>query len=238
MARHDAFEVSESFRFIGRTFAEYRRLFGLERDALAGAAVLDCPGGPSSFTAVAARVADRTVAVDPVYGTPLADLAPVCRDAVERTVEQLRASPEQFVWTAYSDPADRGRYLRAAAERFLADYTRRPGRYLRAALPALPLATDSVDLALCGHLLFLYDDRLDAAFHADALCELARVARREVRVFPLHALDGDPSALVGPTSERLRDRGLAVERRPVDYEFQPGATEMLVVSDVAGFAGA
>jgi len=53
----------------------------------------------------------------------------------------------------------------------------------------------------------------------------------------LHALDREPSALVEPTNERLRARGPTVARCPVDYEFQPGATEVLVVSDVAGFAG-
>ncbi|MBX0286223.1 hypothetical protein EGH22_07785 [Halomicroarcula sp. F28] len=53
----------------------------------------------------------------------------------------------------------------------------------------------------------------------------------------MHALDREPSALVEPTSVHLRARGLTVARRPVDYEFQPGATEVLVVSGVAGFAG-
>jgi len=57
------FEVSDSFLFVGRTFQEYCRLFGLDQVGLAGRSVLDCPGGPGSFSAVASQLADRTVAV-------------------------------------------------------------------------------------------------------------------------------------------------------------------------------
>ncbi|WP_324759228.1 class I SAM-dependent methyltransferase [Haloarcula montana] len=231
------FEVDEDYRFIGRTFAEYGRMFGIERGDLADRVILDCPGGPGSFTAVAARLTRRTLAVDPAYGPSVERLSARCRAAVDRTVSQLQRDPSRFVWDEYGDPETRGRYLRAAAERFLADYATHPGRYLQAALPSLPLPTDSVDLVLSGNLLFLYDDRLDAAFHVDAMLELARVAREELRVFPLHALDHEESALLAPTVERLRERGLTVERHAVPYEFQPGATETLVVSGTAGFDG-
>jgi hypothetical protein len=40
-------------------------------------------------------------------------------------------------------------------------------------------------LSVCSHFLFTYADRLDLEFHHTALRELHRVARREVRVFPL-----------------------------------------------------
>jgi hypothetical protein len=47
------FDVGAEFPFVGRTFEEYRRLFGLNPATLAGRHMLGCPGGPSSFTAVA-----------------------------------------------------------------------------------------------------------------------------------------------------------------------------------------
>lgn len=53
---------------------------------------------------------------------------------------------------------------------------------------------------------------------------------REVRVFPLAALDATRSALVEPAVERLRADGLDASLREVPYEFQPGATTMLVVT--------
>lgn len=163
-----------------------------------------------------------------MYGPSAGALAAPLADAVERTVAQLREKRDLFVWDYYGDPETRGRFQRAAAERFLADYAAHPGRYVVGALPELPLADDTADLALVGNLLFLYDDRLDGAFHEAALRELARVAA-EVRVFPLASLDGERSGLVAPVVGALRAEGFAAGTRSVPYEFQPGATEMLVL---------
>lgn len=223
----DRYEV-EGFAFIGRTFGEYRRLFDLEPAALAGQSVLDCPGGPSSFTAVATEIGADVTAVDPQYGPGATELEAICESAIRDTLAELRAKRDLFVWEYYGDVDTRIRYLRAAATRFLADYGHNPGRYLQAALPDLPFPANSFDLALSANFCFLYDDRLDADFHVAALRELARVAD-EVRVFPLASLDTTRSEYVTETAEALRDEGYAVGKREVPYEFQPGATEMLVV---------
>jgi hypothetical protein len=228
---NSAYHVKEGFLAIGRTFAEYRRLFDLGVEDLAGRELLDCAGGASAFTATASELADRAVAVDPLFGPPAEALELRLHEAVEATREQLHEKRESFVWEFYGDVETRVRYLRAAAERFLADYATHPERYVAGELPAVPLATNSVDLALSANLLFLYDDRLDLSVHVAALGDLARVAREEVRVFPLASLDVTRSAYVDPVVERLRADGLAVDVREVPYEFQPGVTEMLVVGD-------
>ncbi|MFB6141627.1 MAG: class I SAM-dependent methyltransferase [Halosimplex sp.] len=224
------FEIADDFLTIGRTFAEYRRMFDLEAGDVAGAELLDCGGGAGAFTATAAELADSAVAIDPIFGRSPADLEPELEAAIEYNVEQLREKRDLFVWDFYGDVETRGRYLRAAAERFLADYATHPERYVAGALPELTLADDSVDLALVSNLLFLYDDRLDGAFHEAALRELVRVAREEVRVFPLHSLDRTRSAYVDPVADALRADGHAVEFREVPYEFQPGATEMVCIA--------
>jgi len=97
------------------------------------------------------------------------------------------------------------------------------------ALPDLPFADDAFDLTLSANLLFLYDDRLEEGFHHEAMAELSRVTDGEVRVFTLASLDRERSEFVEPVVERLRADGHGVEFREVPYEFQPGATEMLVV---------
>ena len=97
-----------------------------------------------------------------------------------------------------------------------------------AALPALPFADRSFDLALCSHLLFLYSAQLDEAFHAAAALELCRVAA-EVRIFPLLALGGRPSPHVEPVAATLRARGYHVSTEAVPYEFQRGGNQMLRV---------
>ena len=225
----EAFEVDDEFAFLGRTFAEYRRMFDLDVGSLQGRDVLDCPGGPGSFTAVAAELADSVTAVDPEYGPTATDLEPLCRRSVADNVEQLYEKRDLFVWDYYGDVETRGRYQRPAAERFLADYATHPERYVASALPDLPFADDAFDLTLSANLLFLYDDRLEEGFHHKAMAELSRVTDGEVRVFTLASLDRERSEFVEPVVERLRADGHGVEFREVPYEFQPGATEMLVV---------
>ena len=227
------YEVEADFLAIGRTFAEYCRMLDLDAAELSGRAVLDCGGGAGAFTATAAAVGADATAVDPLYDRPADALEPVLERAVEATDDQLREKADGFVWDYYGDVDVRVRHLRAAAHRFLADYEHHPDRYVAGALPDLPLEPDAVDLAVVANLLFLYDDRLDLSFHVAALRDLARVAREEVRVFPLASLDATRSEYVDPVAERLRADGHAVETREVPYEFQPGATEMLVVGGEA-----
>ena len=113
---------------------------------------------------------------------------------------------------------------------FLADYDdgRRERRYVNAALPSLPFADGAFDKALCSHFLFLYSQQFTLDFHIAAIQELRRVAR-EVRVFPLLALGGQPSAYVGPTVEELRRGGDRVSIEVVPYEFQRGGNQMMRV---------
>ncbi|SDM00241.1 hypothetical protein SAMN04487949_0457 [Halogranum gelatinilyticum] len=230
MPDETTFTVDEEFRLIGRTFEEYRAMFGLDATELVDTRVLDCPGGPGAFTAVASAVGADVTAVDPAYGPPASDLGPVCDQAVTETVTQLHEKRDLFVWDFYGDVETRGRYLRAAYERFLTDYERHPNRYVEAALPDLPFPDDSFDLTLSANLLFLYDDRLSSEFHHAAVDELLRVTRGEVRLFPLASLDRERSVFVDRVVGRLREQDIETEFRPVDYEFQPGATEMLVLS--------
>ena len=69
-------------------------------------------------------------------------------------------------------------------------------------MPALPFADAGFGLALCSRLLFLYSDHLSPDAHVAALRELLRVAR-EVRVFPLLTLAGEPSPNLAPVREAL-----------------------------------
>lgn len=241
----DSFEVERPFLFIGRTFAEYCQMFGLDHSQLGSRSILDCPGGPSSFAATAAQLGASVIAVDPAYGLSTRELAKRCKPEIDQTVAQLREKAGLFVLDEYRPPGGtdddavrtRGRYLRAAGHRFLADYELHPSRYVPAALPRLPFATNAFELVLSGNFLFLYDDQTTRSFHHEAVRELARVASEEVRIFPLAALDRERSSYVTPVVETLHASGLTVEYVDVPYEFQSGATRMLVISDVTRFRG-
>lgn len=68
--------------------------------------------------------------------------------------------------------------------------------------------------------------QLSEAFHQAAVIELCRVAR-EVRIFPLLALDGRPSPYVNLVADSSRHRGDEVAIEVVPYEFQRGGNQML-----------
>ncbi|WP_114575405.1 hypothetical protein [Saliphagus sp. LR7] len=225
----DAFEVRD-VAVIGRTFEEYLAMFDLEARDLEGERVLDCPSGAGSF---AAGVADRgvsAVGADRAYRRPPAELARRCRSDTAAVADQLPEKRELFDWEYYGSVEGRIELLKRACETFLGDYRAASGgRYVAGALPDLPFADDAFSLALSAHLLFLYDDRFDRAFHAASLRELARVAR-EVRVYPLQGLDAEPSGLLDGLIEELRAEGYDAEIRPTPFEFQRGSTDQLVIS--------
>lgn len=226
----DRFEVDRDFLFLGRTFEEYLDLFELEPADLTRGPILDCPGGPSSFTAVASTLGTAVTAVDPVYDRSLDDVEAECTDSIEQNMRQIREKQDLFEFDYYGGVEARGRFLRAAAERFLADYQRNPDRYVPASLPRLPFEDDAFALTLSGNLLFLYDDRLDEDFHVKAARELVRVTDGELRAFPLASLDLERSEYVDPVADALRSDGYDVAFEPVEYDLRPSAGEMLVVS--------
>ncbi|MGY1659798.1 methyltransferase domain-containing protein [Geodermatophilus sp. SYSU D00705] len=210
-----------------RSFEEYRAMFALSDGDLAGR-VLDCPGGGAGFTAGARARGVDAVAVDPVYATPPAALAARLAGELERGRAWAQAHADRYVWDFYGSPAGHTRVRAEAARAFAADRAAAPGRYVCAALPALPFRDGAFDLVLSSHLLFTYADRLDPAFHLAALRELARVSRGQVRVYPLVDQAGRPlpDLLAGLLAD-LATAGVAAEVRDVGYEFQRGARSLL-----------
>lgn len=212
--------------FQGRTAVEYERF--LDIDPGEWGSILDCGAGPSSFAATDHPNTD-VIAVDPAYMAPIARLREECESNVDRLATNLPSLSDRFVWRFYESPEERVSYLKEAHGRFLEDVSANPSRYVAAGLPELPFRTNSFELALSAHFLFMYEHQLGETFHQHAIAELCRVSRDEVRVYPLLSLDGQPSEQVADVMEWLETAGYEAERRPVPFEFQPGADEMLVV---------
>ena len=127
-------------------------------------------------------------------------------ETYDQVMAQTLANQDHFNWDSIPSVEQLGQLRMAAMERFLADFPagRQAGRYVAGALPDLPFALDQFDLALSSHFLFLYSDQLSAEFHLQALEEMVRVAR-EVRVFPLLTLAGQPSPHLDFVMARLAD---------------------------------
>ena len=214
----------------GRSFEEYQRMFNLAPADL-DKRILGCGDGPASFNATLTARGGRVVSCDPVYRfSPEAIRRRV--DAVyPEIMAKVWANASNYLWDELGTVEQLGEVRMAAMTDFLADFTEgcEQGRYCDAALPDLPFEDAAFDLALCSHYLFLYSDHLDEEGHLQGMRELCRVAK-EVRVFPLVALDGNHSRHLDAVMAALADEGIRTSLEPVDYRFQKGATEMLVAT--------
>ncbi len=212
-----------------RPYEEYLAMFGLGEAEVVAGPVLDCPGGASAFARGVRARGGRAVAVDPVYGTPPRDLVARVRAGLEHGLRYLDQNRESYVWSHFDSPEDLTRRRLAGLEEFAAGYTGADEHHVRAELPRLPFPDRSFRLALSAYLLFSYPDHLDEAAHLAGLRELLRVARDEVRIYPLidtayqryEALDG--------LLEALAAEGVTSEVRRTQYAFQRGADEVLVL---------
>ena len=197
----------------GRTLADYVHGFALDVPALRHRDVLDVAAGPSSFVAEACARGVDAVAVDPLYGCTA--------DALALQVQR--------------DDARRAVHLRAAAQRFIADYATHfvHGRYVGGALPRLPFFDDAFDLVLCAHLLFVQAKRFDFEWHVAACRELARVSAGEVRLHPVGGAEGRPYPKLAALRRELRTCGIESEVVRVAGEFFAGSGSMLVLRKAA-----
>lgn len=214
----------------GRSFREYALMFAL--DALGEAAralrIVDCAAGPSGFNAEATATGWSVCSVDPLYQFSGIEIQQQFTRTLDPVIDQVRATPNNWVWGYHRDPNDLRRNRIAAMQTFVADYTdgRAAGRYVCGALPSLPFGAGQFDLALCSHFLLLYSDHYDVAFHRAAIRDMLRVAR-EVRIFPLLTLAGVPSPHLSPLCDELRAEGHDVTVQRVPYELQRGGDEMI-----------
>lgn len=171
----------------------------------------------------------RVVSVDPLYHCSAEQIRERGRSAYRTIIEQPVANQSAYVWAEIPSPQDLGRIRIETMHEFLTDFElgKSEGRYLPHQLPQLPFGDDEFDLALCSHLLFTYSQQLSAEFHRQAMLEMCRVAT-EVRVFPLLDHSGRPSPHVDSVRRCLKESGYQSAIQPVDYEFQRGASQMLV----------
>ena len=211
----------------GRTLAEYQSMFRLSARDL-NAKILGCGDGPASFNAEMVELDRSVVSIDPIYQFSSEQIEQRVRQVYEPIISQLKQNPDRYCWTTFQDADTLGQARLKAMNTFLADYDsgKTSGRYLNRSLPNLDFADDQFDLCLCSHLLFLYSEQLSLEFHLASIHELLRVAS-EVRIFPLLALNCEPSPYLELVLEDLSSQGYDVQVRSVDYEFQKGANQML-----------
>jgi hypothetical protein len=215
--------------FIGRTYDEYVRIFGLDDSLLRQGRILDCPAGAASFAAEADRSGSDVVACDILYDLPPDELIAKGERDIKLIHDKVGEVSHLYVWDYYRDREDLVALRTKALTQFAEDLKGgiAQGRYVKASLPRLPFADDAFSVVLSGHFLFLYGDMLDLAFHKACLMELVRVSSGEVRIFPLCGLDAKPYRHLEEILAFLDSQGVNTEIRKVPFEFQRGANRMM-----------
>jgi len=211
--------------FIGRSWAEYIRMFNIDLEDIVGESILDCGAGASSFTALMSEKGFDIKAVDIIYNESADILSVKCREHLELLVAGLK-SADLFVWDFFKDIGDLKKHRINACRKFIDDYRKYKGcRYVYGDLKCLPFEDNSFSIVLCSHLLFIYDHRLDYDFHLKTIGEMLRVSSNELRIYPLVKNLGKKSVFVKHIMDDFSD--FDVEIVKVDYEFRRGGNEML-----------
>ena len=218
----------------GRSFSEYREMFSLkENDEMKK--ILGCGDGPSSFNVELTKCGGSVVSIDPLYQFNHGQIRTRIDEVYPKILEQMSKNENDYVWETIESIEELGQVRMEAMEKFLDDYEigKKSGRYINASLPLLPFENKAFELALCSHYLFLYSDHVSQEQHILSIKELCRVAN-EVRLYPLLSLDGKESKHLKPVVSALTDDAINVSFEPVQYQFQKGATEMLVAASLNG----
>lgn len=215
----------------GRSFQEYKEMFSLSESDLQKS-ILGCGDGPASFNAQLSHQGGNVVSVDPIYQFGVKQLQQRILAAGNQVIPQLQLNKHRYPWNKIRSIEELSDIRMTAMAKFIEDYDlgKKQGRYIEGSLPQLDFTNQQFDLALCSHYLFLYSAQISLQAHIDALRELCRVAK-EVRVYPLLCLDGEPYPHLRQVISALRRLNLSVTSAEVGYQFQKGASQMLVIRE-------
>ncbi|MES9857204.1 MAG: class I SAM-dependent methyltransferase [Sedimenticola sp.] len=217
----------------GRSLSEYKEMFSLSSDDLRKK-ILGCGDGPACFNAEINTEDGNVTSIDPIYRFSPDQIRTRIEEVYPQIMEQVSKNKNDYVWKNINNVEELGRVRMDAMNTFLSDYEKHQesGRYIDASLPNLPFESAEFDLALCSHYLFLYSELVSQEQHVQSMNELCRVAR-EVRIYPLLSINtNEESPHLEPVMSELERNGVNVSLVSVKYEFQKGATKMLVAKSV------
>lgn len=224
--------------FIGRTFSEYVDMFDLELSKIKGFKILDCPSGASSFVSesVVEHGMKSVTGCDVMYN--LVDpnqLKSIASNDLEHMGNKLSEVMDLYKWEHYQDVKGllKARYI--PLQKFLSDYALgvKEQRYVYGKLPKLPFKDREFDLVLSGNLLFYYHDVFNYEFHLESILEFIRVAKKEVRIFPVQTPNGElPNYFEQLVSDltRLTDSKVTHTIKNVQYHFRKGVNKLIIIN--------
>jgi len=216
----------------GRSFEEYQEIFALTEIDLKKT-ILGCGDGPASFNAELTKRGGTVVSIDPIYEFSADDIKNRIGQVYDEVMPQMVINKDRYIWESIPSVEELGRIRMSAMNEFIADFEtgKASGRYLHESLPNLSFANKQFELAICSHYLFLYSEHVSLEQHIASIKELCRVAN-EVRIYPLLSLNGEVSPHLNEVISVLKKAELICSLVGSGYQFQKGATQMLVVKSV------
>jgi hypothetical protein len=211
----------------GRSYDEYLRMFALTESELK-LKILGCGDGPASFNSECNKQGGHVTSADPIYNLTKEEIRKRIAETYDDVLNQTWNNRVKFKWDVIRSVEELGKVRMEAMEIFPDSYEqgKKEDRFIPASLPVLPFREGEFDIALSSHFLFLYTDILSYDFHARSIREMLRVAA-EVRIFPLLDINANKSPYVRGIADQLGSE--RIEVRKVDYEFQIGGNEMLII---------
>jgi hypothetical protein len=213
----------------GRSYEEYIKMFSLSEKDLTKK-ILGCGDGPAGFNSIINKNGGYAVSIDPIYKFSKEEIEKRIEETYDNVISQTRKNQEKFIWTKIKDVDELGRIRMSAMKIFLEDYEKGKdeNRYVYGELPNLSFDDNQFDISLSSHFLFLYTDNLTLDFHIKSIREMLRVSF-EARIFPLLDVNARLSVYVPEVMNNFNNGVYSAEIIKVDYEFQKGGNEMMVI---------
>ena len=212
----------------GRNLGEYKAMFSLTPSDL-GKNIISFGDGPASFNAEMTQLGNNVISIDLIYQFSKTELQNRIEEVREEIMAQVRKNMDNFTWDYIKTPEELEEVRMSAMNNFLEDYEQGKAekRFLFYEMPTkLPFHNKQFDLGLSSNFLLIYD-KLGLDFHIQTMEEMLRLCH-EIRIFPLLNLNIKESEVLEGVITHF-EKNYQVEKVKVDYEFQKGGNEMLVI---------
>ncbi len=214
----------------GRTLMEYKQMFSLTPADL-NKKIISFGDGPASFNKELTEQNGNCISIDPIYQFSKEQLETRFEEVRKEILEQVKINSNIFIWKNIKNIEELDLLRTQAMHQFLEDFDSGllEGRYVTHQLPEKTQFKDKeFELGLSSHFLILYE-KLGLEFHLKSLTEMMRICK-EVRIFPLLNLNAEKSKVLEPIVKHFSEM-YEVKIEQVNYEFQKGGNQMLVMKN-------
>ena len=215
----------------GRNLQEYKNMFLLTDEDLFTKTILSCGDGPASFNNEATKIGAKITSIDPIYQFSKDNIQQRINETKDIIIKEITKNKNNFIWKNFRDINQLIELRLKAMQEFLDDFEdgKKENRYIYQELPNLTFQPNSFDIVLSSHFLFLYSNHFDFEFHKNSILNMCKIAKSEVRIFPIYDLENKKSQHLKPILDILEQKKYKTNITRTNYEFQKGVDELLII---------